>query len=78
MEQEYLAKPRLLVISEINSALENLCDASASHALDDVSAEEIHRAVSKISGLYGEVHETTEWIAATLPRKLGIGRNAGG
>jgi hypothetical protein len=54
------------------------CDASASHAHDDVSAGEIHRAVSKISGLYGEVNETTEWIDATLPRKLGIGKNAGG
>jgi nicotinamidase-related amidase len=48
-----------------------LCDASASHALDDVSAEDVHRAVSKITGLYGDVYETSEWIAATLPRKLG-------
>ena len=55
-----------------------LCDASASHALEDVSADEIHRAVSKISGLYGDVYETDEWIASTLPRKLGIGKNAGG
>jgi len=53
-------------------------DASASHALEDVPAGEIHRAVSKISGLYGEVYETTDWIAATLPRKLGVGKNAGG
>jgi len=51
---------------------------SASHALEDVSADEIHRAVSKISGLYGDVHETDDWIASTLPRKLGIGKNAGG
>src|SRR5229473_1335171 len=109
MQQEYLAKPRLLAISEIDSCLDNCrkvldhsrkiglpvafirmlnesaffnratpCDASASRALDDVSADEIHRAVSKISGLYGEVYETTEWIDATLPRKLGIGKNAGG
>ena len=55
-----------------------LCDASASHALEDVPVGEIHRAVSKISGLYGEVYETTDWIAATLPRKLGVGKNAGG
>jgi nicotinamidase-related amidase len=61
-----------------NHKVTYLCDASASHALDEVSAEEIHGAVSKISGLYGEVYETTEWIAATLPRKLGIGKNAGG
>jgi nicotinamidase-related amidase len=55
-----------------------LCDASASHALDDMPARETHRAVSKISGIYGEVHETNDWIAATLPRKLGIERSAGG
>ena len=55
-----------------------LCDASASHALEEVPADEVHRAVSKISGLYGDVHETDDWIASTLPRKLGIGKNAGG
>jgi nicotinamidase-related amidase len=61
-----------------NHKVTYLCDASASHALDDMPAHETHRAVSKVSGLYGEVYETTDWIAATLPRKLGIGRNAGG
>jgi nicotinamidase-related amidase len=40
------------------------CDASASHGLDDMSADETHRAVSKISGLYAEVFETTEFIAS--------------
>ena len=45
-----------------------LCDASANHADDDMSADETHRAISKISGLYGEVYETTECIDATLPR----------
>jgi nicotinamidase-related amidase len=61
-----------------NHKVTYLCDASASHALEDVSADEIHRAVSKMSGLYGDVHETDDWIASTLPRKLGIGKNAGG
>jgi nicotinamidase-related amidase len=61
-----------------NHRVTYLCDASASHALEDVAADEIHRAVSKISGLYGEVYETTDWIASTLPRKLGVGKNAGG
>jgi nicotinamidase-related amidase len=61
-----------------NHKVTYLCDASASHALDEVSADEIHRAVSKISGLYGDVYETTDWIASTVPRKLGIGKNAGG
>jgi nicotinamidase-related amidase len=55
-----------------------LSDASASHALDDMPADQIHRAVSKISGLYGEVYETTDWIASTLPRKFGNGKSAGG
>ena len=61
-----------------NHKVTYLCDASASHALDDTPAAEVHRAVSRISGLYGDVYETTDWIASTLPRKLGIGRNAGG
>ena len=61
-----------------NHRVTYVCDASASHALEDVPAGEIHRAVSKISGLYGEVYETTDWIASTLPRKLGVGKNAGG
>ena len=56
-----------------NHRVTYLCDASASHALEDVPAGEIHRAVSKISGLYGEVYETTDWIASTVPRKLGVG-----
>jgi nicotinamidase-related amidase len=55
-----------------------LCDASAGHAHEDVSADDVHGAVSKISGIYGEVHETAEWIASTVPRKLGNGKNAGG
>ncbi len=61
-----------------NHRVTYICDASASHALEDVPADEIHRAVSKISGLYGEVYETTDWIASTVPRKLGVGQNAGG
>ena len=55
-----------------------LSDASASHALEDVPADEIHRAVSKISALYCEVIETEEWIASTQSRRLGKGNNAGG
>lgn len=61
-----------------NHKVTYLCDASASHALDDMSADDVHRAVSRISGIYGDVHETTDWIASTLPRKLGYGNNAGG
>jgi nicotinamidase-related amidase len=55
-----------------------LCDASASHALDEMPADEVRHAVSRISGVDGDAFETDEWIEHTLPRKLGIGRNAGG
>jgi hypothetical protein len=88
-----LAKPRLLANSEIARwtiagmfwiipiasvfIANTTWDGSASQALDEMPADEIHRAV-KISGVYGEVHETTDWIASTLPRKLGNGKNAGG
>lgn len=61
-----------------NHKVTYLSDASASHALDEMSADEVHRAVSKISGIYGDVYETADWIASTLPRKLGHGKNAGG
>jgi nicotinamidase-related amidase len=61
-----------------NHKVAYLCDASASHALEEMSADEVHCAVSKISGLYGEVFETAEWIASTSPRKLGNGKKAGG
>jgi nicotinamidase-related amidase len=61
-----------------NQKVTFLCDASASHALDEMTADEVHRAVCKISGVYGEVYETDDWIASTLPRKLGHGQNAGG
>jgi hypothetical protein len=68
MQQEYPARPRLLAIPEIDRA-PDVCRRGL---------DQIHRAVSKISRLYGEVYETTDWIASALPRKLGIGKNAGG
>jgi hypothetical protein len=37
-----------------------------------------HRAISRISGIFGEVFETADWIEQTLPRKLGNGKNARG
>jgi nicotinamidase-related amidase len=55
-----------------------LCDASASHALDEMPAEDVHRVVSKISGIYAEVCETAEWIAATTPRRLGHAQHVNG
>jgi hypothetical protein len=68
MQQEYLARPRLLAIPGIDRSPHDGRRAP----------DQIRRAVSKISRLYGEVYETTDWIAPALPRKLGIGRNAGG
>jgi nicotinamidase-related amidase len=55
-----------------------LFDASASHALDELSADQVHRAVSTISGLYAEVCGTAEWIAATLPLNLRNGKLGNG
>lgn len=54
------------------------CNASANHALDEMPAGDVHRAVSKIFGIYAEVFETDDWIEQTLPRNLGYGKNAGG
>src|SRR6478752_1936098 len=45
-----------------------LTDASASHALDDIGANDVHRAVSAIVGLYGDAITTRSWIARTSRR----------
>lgn len=42
-----------------------LADASASHALNDVMADDVHRVISNVAGLYGEVLTTKSWIART-------------
>ena len=55
-----------------------LFDASASHALDELSANQVHRAVSTISGLYAEVCSTAEWIAATTPLNFRNGKQGNG
>jgi nicotinamidase-related amidase len=39
-------------------------DASASHRLVDMSAAEVHAAVARIAGLYGDVVKTDGWLAA--------------
>jgi hypothetical protein len=49
---------------------------SASHALDEEPADDMHRAVSKICGVYAEVCETAERAAATSSRKWGHGKQA--
>lgn len=44
-----------------------LTDASASHRLDDLSADEVHRSTSAIMGVFAEVLETERWIAGCAP-----------
>ena len=52
-----------------------LADASASHALDDIAAKDVHRVISTVAELYGEVLTTKSWIARTSRRNSwrGIG-----
>lgn len=40
-----------------------LTDASASHRLDDLSADAVHHSASAIMRVFGEVVETERWIA---------------
>ena len=58
-----------------------LADASASHALDDIAANDVHRVVSTVAGLYGEVLTTRGWIARTSRRtswrEIGDGNEQG-
>ncbi len=42
-----------------------LADASASHALEEIAAGDVHRIVSKVIGVYGEAILTRNWVAAT-------------
>ncbi|MGE8128284.1 cysteine hydrolase family protein [Methylobacterium sp. NPDC080182] len=44
-----------------------LSDASASHDLDGISADEIHRSVSAVMRVFGDVTDTQSWIAASAP-----------
>jgi nicotinamidase-related amidase len=42
-----------------------LADASASHALEEVAAGDVHRIVCKVIGVFGETILTRNWITAT-------------
>ena len=46
-----------------------LADASASHAVGDLSAAEMHRAISQIVAVYGPVLNTQSWIDGDLHRE---------
>ena len=54
-----------------------LADASASHALDDVAANDVHHVVSNVAALYGEVTTTRSWIARTSRRNNWMGQGDG-
>jgi nicotinamidase-related amidase len=45
-----------------------LTDASASHALENIGANEVHRVVSGVAGLYADAIATRSWIARTSRR----------
>lgn len=45
-----------------NHRMTFLTDASASHSLGEMTAENVHSTVSKIAGLYGEVAKTDAWL----------------
>lgn len=46
-----------------------LSDASASHGLEDIAAHEIHRTVSAIMRVFGDVTDTQSRIATSSPFK---------
>jgi nicotinamidase-related amidase len=50
-----------------NHKVTHLCDASASHALDETPADELHHAVWRVSRVYGALLETDEWTEHTSP-----------
>jgi hypothetical protein len=53
-------------------------DRSAGHIDPDArSVGVFQRCHVVVHGLYGEVYETSDWIASTPPRRLGNGQNAG-
>jgi nicotinamidase-related amidase len=58
-----------------------LADASASHALDTIAANDVHRVVAGVAGLYGDVMTTRAWITQTSRktnwRGLGDGNEQG-
>jgi nicotinamidase-related amidase len=80
MQQECVAAVRLLTISGIDRALDN-CRKVLDHARRIGLPVTVVRMLSE-STFFNRatpfVHETDDWITSTLPRKLGIGKNAGG
>jgi nicotinamidase-related amidase len=47
-----------------------LTDASASHAVGDASADDVHAILTRIIRLYGAVADTEGWVRSTLTTKF--------
>ena len=56
-----------------NHRIVYLKDASASHALVDVSADDVHGVVARIAALYGFVASTDTWINTETQRAAAYG-----
>jgi nicotinamidase-related amidase len=54
-----------------------LADASASHAVETVTASNVHSLLSKVLGLYATVATTAEWIEATSQWPIASGLGCG-
>ena len=68
IQREYLAKPRVTYP----------WDVSIRHDPGDRPADQLHRDASRMTEVYAGAFKTADWIERSLPRKLGIGKNAGG
>jgi hypothetical protein len=52
--------PRLVDAFHCNREVTYPCDAPASHAVDEIRAEQAHQVVTKISRIHGDVFETDD------------------
>ena len=81
MQQEFVAVPRLLPISGVDRLLGNCrkaVDSSSPSALIDATHRNHKVTYPCDAGAGHELEPTDAWINSTiLPRKLGIGNNAG-
>ena len=50
-----------------------VADASASHALDGISACDVHDVITRLISLYGAVTTTRSWIKSTSPGAVARG-----
>jgi hypothetical protein len=75
----YLCSPFSVLLEQSASASQALYEQDLyEQALDEIPAEDMHRAVLKISRVYAEICETAERIVASSPRELDHGKAADG